>query len=292
MWGVALALGSGLAFSGLDAVRKSLLQRIDPWALLFLLSLGQGTMYALWTTLDGAAWAEIDWGPYLPDLTGLTALQMAANMLFLQALKVGDLSRVVPFLSLTPVLTALAGLGALGESPDGATWIGIGLVTAGTVAVATARVAHGSGSAWRWLLQWDRASLMTLGVATLWSAAAAVDRHALSMVPAAVHALMQSATLTAVTGAVLLFRKDWPSPRTLVDQGPVLGVAMGFGATALGLQLLSMEVLWVSLVETIKRASGALASLLVGRWAFAERIGLRHTVGVILILSGTALVLL
>ena len=145
MWGVALALGSGLAFSGLDAVRKSLLQRIDPWALLFLLSLGQGTMYALWTTLDGAAWAEIDWGPYLPDLTGLTALQMAANMLFLQALKVGDLSRVVPFLSLTPVLTALAGLGALGESPDGATWIGIGLVTAGTVAVATARVAHGSG---------------------------------------------------------------------------------------------------------------------------------------------------
>lgn len=288
MSGTLYALASGLCFAGLDSIRKHLLARLDSWSLLFLLSVGQAASYAIWLLLDPGfqVLSSLEWSRYVGPLGLVAVLQIGANLLFLEALHVGDLSRIVPFLSLTPVMTGLGARLALQQQPTAAEWTGIVLVTVGTVLVAAVRSA---GQTWRL----DRASVMTMGVAALWSSAAAVDQHALAIVPPSVHALMQSAVMAVLVGLSLSARGRLAAALHDVRAvALVFGSAVALGALALGFQLVAMQTVLVSLVETIKRASGSVASLIVGRTFFDERITGLHVLGVSSILVGTALVLL
>ena len=60
----------------------------------------------------------------------------------------------------------------------------------------------------------------------------------------------------------------------------------------LGLLLMSLAYLWVAVAETVRRAVGSVAALVLGRWIFHEPITLAKVVGVALMSVGVALILL
>ena len=61
---------------------------------------------------------------------------------------------------------------------------------------------------------------------------------------------------------------------------------------ALALQLVSIKIVWVGFVETIKRGVGSLLALLFGRLIFSEPLETRRFIAVGLMGAGVALILL
>lgn len=283
MTGWLLAAGGGVCFAALDAIRKRLVERLDTLSLLLVLSIGNTVIYGGWvlTTelqLDAGAYALVG-GPAV-------LMQLAANLLLLKALEVSDLSRTIPFLALTPVLSGLAGQVALGQLPNALQWTGIASVSVGAGLLAFVR------SDGRRELRIDRGSLMAVGTAILWSITAALDKLAIDASSSAVHALLQAAGITIILAIALVVRGD--ARRLLAIRHAWVGClwAVAFGAAALALQFLAIERIWVSLMETIKRATGAVSSLIVGRIWFDESIEAPKLAAVALIVAGTALSLL
>jgi hypothetical protein len=73
--------------------------------------------------------------------------------------------------------------------------------------------------------------------------------------------------------------------------GPLAGGAVAAGF-AYGLQLAAYNVAFVALVELIKRTTGLLSALIVGRAKFAEPITAAKAAGIVLIAAGLPFVIL
>lgn len=283
MTGWLLAAGGGVCFAALDAIRKRLVEDVDTLSLLLVLSVGNTAIYGTWVALTGP---ELDPGAYLVVGGPAVLLQLSANLLLLKALEVSDLSRTIPFLALTPVLSGFAGQIALGQLPNALQWTGIASVSIGAGLLAFVR------SDGRRSVSLDRGSLMAVGTAVLWSLTAALDKLAIDASNAAMHALLQASGITIILGVALVIRGELQRLRSVKKAWRGCLWAIGFGAAALAFQFMAIERIWVSLMETIKRATGAVSSLVVGRIWFQESIDGSKLAAVLLIVAGTALSLL
>lgn len=278
MLGVLLAAGCGVAYGGLDAIRKALLKSYGPVALLIQLTIAQSVLYAAWAGVVGFRFTS----DYLPYGATVVVLQIGANLLLLQALNISELGRTIPFLSLTPVFTAAIGWVALDEAPNETQWAGTVCVTLGAGLLAFLPTKAGR-------LRVDGGSVLAILVSGLWSMTATLDRLAVDASSPASHALLQAGGMSLLLGAWAAWARVPIWPRR---QRPTLFLAIVFGSLALALQLNAIQLTWVSLVETIKRAAGALFALVVGRLRFGETIDTRKLMGVVAVILGTSLVLL
>jgi len=234
---------SSLGFAALDAARKALARQLRPVPLVALLALGQLPLFLLWLALAGDTRLAAG---YAAPASATIGLNVVANLLFIRAVHVSPLSVTIPFLSFTPVFSALLSLALLGEHPALAGWSGIGLVVAGALVVnlrwhaGVASLAHEPGS------------LMMTGVALLWSLAAVLDKRALAFADVPVHAAIQCAGV----GLVLLL--------LLATRGR-LGELRGAGAVR-GTLLLALVAAGVGLAFQF-----VALRLTLGRWSASSR---------------------
>jgi drug/metabolite transporter (DMT)-like permease len=277
--GSLLALGAALAFVAFDVTRKKASRELHPFTLILWLQIVSLPIFATWTLAEGPRWAPAWLGPGLASI----AIQVAANALFITALHISPLSRTIPFLSLTPVLSAAAGAALLDEAPGPLGFVGMFLVTGGAFALAVVRASGG--------LKVERGSLLTMTVAALWSVGSAVDKRALAAASPATHALLLSAGVSLAFIVERGLRGGRAGLAVPVAARSALLWAGLAGAAALGLQLLALEVVLVSTLETVKRAIGGAGALVLGRVVFDERVDLRAWVAVSAMIVGTALVL-
>jgi drug/metabolite transporter (DMT)-like permease len=287
--GALLVLGSAAAYSGLDLTRKLLVRRMPPAALLFYLSIGQLPFFLAWMALTGSG--RVSEGYFLPAAISVI-LNIAANLLFMEAVRVSPLSLTVPFLALTPVFTTLLGIPLLGETPGAVQWTGVAIVVVGALQLnlgaASALTPRG---AWRAFLS-EPGSLMMVFVSLCWSLAMPLDKLALGHADVAIHGVVLNAGVAGGVLAFIVLRRQWRDLRT-VERGPgLLVVAILVSVLGLALLLLSLGFLWVAVVETLRRAIGSIAALVVGRWVFGEQITVPKLLGVGLMSIGVALILL
>lgn len=255
---------SALAFAGLDLIRKLLAGRIAPMVLVLYMSLGAVPILCILLFRFGAG--PISWGYVLPGLGALT-LNFTANLGFIHALKISPLSRTIPLLSLTPVFTALSAVPLLGEIPSSRQGIGILLVVAGAIALN-----GGAERNWAGGILKERGALIMTGVALLWSLSGPLDKLAIGHASVYFHATVMS--LGVGIGALVLLwgQRRLAELRRALQFAPLLLASMVAITLALVFQLLAISGVLVSLVESVKRAMGSLAALLLGRWFFGERI--------------------
>ncbi|MDX1650335.1 MAG: hypothetical protein R3263_10830, partial [Myxococcota bacterium] len=110
--GLALALGSGAGWTGLDVVRKRLTAELSPEAILLGIAAVQVPMHGallLWTGVP-----EIQPGFFLWVALAV-ATAVGSNWLLTVAVRIAPLSGTVPLLSFTPVFAAATSAGRLGE---------------------------------------------------------------------------------------------------------------------------------------------------------------------------------
>ena len=284
-----LVVLSSFAWGGFDALRKLLADRLAPMALLCLLTLASVPLFAVWAAVEG--WPAIRPGYTLPA-TASIALNVAANLAYIVALRKAALSVTIPLLSLTPAFAALLAIPLLGERPSLVQGAGILLVVLGAFGLnlpAGERISPaGAFRSWRR----DPGALWMVAVALLWSLTIPLDKMAVARASGPFHGLVLNA---GVAAAMLIALTAQGRLRELGNVRHVRGAfvaALAVSVAALGLQLLAIQVLWVSLVETLKRGIGNVLAVILGRLMFGEPVTGRKLGAVALMGAGVALLLL
>jgi len=277
-----LVLASSVAWGGFDALRKLLVDRIPPLTLICLLTLASVPLFAVWVMVDGMP--AVLPGYAVPALTSV-ALNIAANLGYIAALRKSALSVAIPLLSLTPAFTALLAVPLLGERPTVVQGLGILMVVAGAVGL---NLHAGELRSWRR----ETSALWMVAVAFLWALAIPLDKLSVERASGPFHGLVLNAGVALGTLAGLAAQgrlRELAQVRTV--RGP-FAVSLVVSAAALGLQLIAIQHLWVGLVETLKRGIGNLLAVLLGRLLFAEPVTVHKVAAVALMIAGVALVLL
>src|SRR5690606_12298660 len=119
--GLLFTVLSSLGWAGFDVVRKHMVRRLDPGALVVLVNLVQVPGFVVWLLVEGP---RIEAG-YLKFFWGSLLLNLAAHLLFFRSVRLSPLSSTIPLLGLTPVFTALVGMSWAGEYVTERQWVGI-----------------------------------------------------------------------------------------------------------------------------------------------------------------------
>lgn len=282
-----LTIGCAFAFSLTDLLRKLVTQRARPLPLLTVMSAGMAPFFFAWWIWQGSAGPAPSY--WLPGVTS-AALNLVANLAFLEAVRIAPLSVTIPVLSLTPVFTTLLAIPMLGEVPSARQLGGVALVVAGVVWLHAAG-GRGASVANLWRSLWhERGSQLMALTALLWSVAMPLDKLALAAAGAPFHGLALNLGVAAGTLVVLASRGRTGELRRLGAHWPLLSLLVLVGGVALVLILLAITETWIGFIETMKRGLGSFLALVWGRLFFGEPIAGNKLVAVALIAAGVALI--
>ncbi len=261
--GIWLTIAAALAWSAFDACRKTLVASTRPAPLAAALAWAQAPVFALW------AWAEADshiQASYLVPGLKVALLNTVACLGFFTALRRADLSRTVPLLSLSPVFASLLSAWVLDERLHSEQWVGVALVVGGALLLAKPRRdSHGARD-------WRGPAWMTL-TALFWAGTTVYDKVSLQHASMAAHAGVQTLALALALSLWLAARGQLNAMATVQQRPVVFIVGVLVSTLALGLQLEAISLIPVGIMESLKRATGMVAALLVGRLVFNEALG-------------------
>jgi len=279
-----LGLLTAAAWSSLDVLRKRLSGRISPEWLAFALILGPAPMFIVMAAWQGIAPTD---PVYLPIAAACGLLYAVANILFLWALRLSPLSATVPMLALTPAFTALVAWPLLGERLNLVGGVGIAAVALGAFVLMIDRDSGRPSPR-----KFHRGSVVMVAVAALFACAGPLDKLGLRFASVGFHSVSVALVAGAVVGLYALRRERAGAPRRARGQlGWVIAAAVVM-AIAQVTQLAAIQVLQVSLVESLKRGIGMSMAVVVGRVSFAEPITAGKVVALALMLGGALVLLL
>ena len=285
---IALLIGCSIAFSFSDLFRKLLASWVTPLPLLFALSAGMVPVFAGWYWFEGAAAPEASY--WIPGL-GSTILNVASNLALLEAVRRSPLSLTIPLLSLTPVFTSILAIPVLGEVPGPRQWVGIATVVAGAFWMNLDLGELSLRNAWRTFSS-EPGSRLAVVVALLWSLAMPLDKIAVLSSSPAFHGLILSSGVGVAVVLLAWLRGSLGRFRELLIRPGLVLAGLGVSILAIALQLVAIAIVWVGLVETMKRGIGSLLSQVWGRLVFNERLEPQRLLGVLAMAVGVALILL
>ena len=278
-----------LGWAGLDVLRKLLAPHLSPLAVVFWVALGQLPVLAVW----GASTGLLLPSPrYVLVAGGSIALNVVANVAFVKALARSPLSLTVPLLSLIPALTAAFAVPLLGEHLRLHQVGGILLVAAGALLLGGAMAGGLSLAGWCRALLREPGTPLMLTVAACWSLALPLDKIGVREVGAAHHGAALCGGVAFATLALLFLRGGRKELRLSWRVAPILAAAIAVAIVALAAQLLAITMVFVGVVEAVKRVVGNLGALVVGATVFGEGVGWRKAAALLAMAAGVVLILL
>lgn len=282
---VLVLVAASLAWSGLDLLRKLLVAEVSALPLLVAMTLGLVPVFALWVAVDGRT--AVAPGYVWPALASVL-LNIAANLAFFEAVKRSPLSLTIPFLSFTPAFAALGAVPLLGERPRALQVAGIALVVAGGLVIHSG----GGGALLGALrsLRAERGSVLMLWVALLWGATISFDKIAIGHASEPMHGMISLGGVGLGALVILAVRGRLGDLAQLRRRPGLVALALVAGSVALGLQLVAIKLLWVSLVESVKRGIGNTVAVVLGRTVFGEPVTASKVAAVLLMAAGVVLV--
>ncbi len=265
--GLLFASLSSLFYVALDVLRKLLGQKMAAVPVAIGLNLGALPVYigAL------AATGPNTWdGTFAAVASLLAGTQAVASLLYVEAVTLSPLSLTVPYLSLTPVVSALVALVMVNEVPHLLGAVGIVLVAGGTLALQAddhtqfrtlVFAPFSEPGSWRMLI-----------VAVLWGITTPLNKIAIAHGSEALLAGWIAVGSTALLGVWWGFgmagRLQAQEPFSL-QTASLLALAALLVAGAVLCQFFAYREMLVAYVETIKRF-GSLLTVLIGTLAFGE----------------------
>jgi drug/metabolite transporter (DMT)-like permease len=224
-------------------------------------------------------------------IVALVPLEVAAMLLYMQAIRDHPLSLTLPYLAFTPVFVILTGFVLLGErvSPKGAGGVLLVVIGAWLLNVRHARLRE-----WRsWgaplaAILYEPGSRMMLAVALLYSLTATMGKGALQYMAPRHFGAFYFAVLGAVV--TLLFAAPRPAILRTIWRRPwgVLAVT-AFNATMVYTHFLAIQRVEVAYMIAVKRTS-LLFGILYGALFFRERDLASHLLAGALMVVGVFLI--
>ncbi len=240
------------------------------------------------------AWLDSDWvvasGYWLPA-TGSMVVNVLANLAYMQSVRLSPMSATVPLLSLTPAFATLVSIPLLGEVPGVVPGVGVVIVVLGALVLNAPARAATSPVAWVQGFRQEPGSRYMIAVALLWSLSPALDKRAVEHAGTGFHALFLSVGIAVALFLVLLVQRRLNEVRVREGMALPLMLAGLVGVVALALQLWAIQLVWVGLMETLKRGIGAVLALAIGHALFAEKIDQRKVLAVVIMTVGVWMVI-
>ncbi len=265
--GVLFASLSALLYVTLDVLRKLLGQQLAAVPVAIGLNLGALPVFLGALVATGPHTWD---GTFAAVATVLAGTQALASLLYVQAVTLSPLSLTVPYLSVTPVVSALVAVVIVHEVPHLVGAVGIVLVAGGTLALQaddhtpfrTVVVApFAEPGSWRMLI-----------VAVLWGVTTPLNKiaiaHGSEALLAGWIAVGSAALLGGWWGVGRAGHGPAQAPLSL-RTAALLALAALVVAGAVLCQFFAYRALLVAYVETIKRC-GSLVTVVIGTLAFGE----------------------
>lgn len=213
----------------------------------------------------------------------------AWSILYMKALRLSELSKVIPLMAFNPIFTALLGLLVFQETISLAGWLGILCISVGIYSVNSNPQLVRTD----WLsplknMVADRGAQAMLGVAFLWSLGAHLSKIRVDG-STPIFATFTGGLIGLVTVyAVALYLHQTISLKTYFrHKGSFLTVGF-FNSLTIFLSSLALQTGTATYVSAVKRGS-IVASLFTGKIFFGERISRYKAVGVAVITVGIVL---
>jgi drug/metabolite transporter (DMT)-like permease len=270
--GFQLAALASLSFVLLDILRKVLGRRLPPVQVVVGLNCGAAVVFATALAADGVP--PMDMVFVAVALVEVVTFALS-SVLYVQAVALSPLTLTVPYLALTPVVSALVAAAVLGEMPGWQGWAGITLTVFGALllhldpGITLGRLLRAPFR--------EPGSRRMMAVALIWGMTTSLDKIAIRHGSEALLGLWLS------LGGALLLAALRQVDRTLGDlphivfqvqrpafREPLLYLASLISAIAVLCQYFAYQELMVAYVETVKRAGGLLSAL-AGLTLFGER---------------------
>lgn len=280
MIGLPLALGCAVAWAVADVARKGLVANVPVLALQLCLVLIPLPGFLLWAAVGTGpdpSWAYV--GPGLGSLAANLLLSLA----LLEGLKRAPLGVVIPLLSTSPLFSAALEAAWLGGLPTARQGLGLGLIVGGALllAVDVRRMALSGGDV-------VRGAALGLTAAALMATATVVDKVAIQHLEVGVHASLQAVAMGVVLGGLLAARGQLADLRRVGKHWALLLLAGGAMMSALGLQLLALQVMLAGVVEGLKRGVGLTLSVVNGKLLFGEALSGPRIAAALILCGGVA----
>lgn len=281
---------SALAWSGFDLSRKALATRLPATEAVILLMLVQIPIFVLLSFWESQIILNTRY--WLPAFASI-AMNVIANILFLESLRRAPVSLALPMLSFTPVFSALSSWLLIHESLQAGQIIGIALIVGSTFYLQSEANEAPSGRD-----QKIRTGLLLMiVVALLWSLTPITDKICLRFTSPSWHAALQS---VGIVFLLLFYRLRNASfgigILSLWQQGTtnrrLIFIAGTCACAALFFQLQAIREYEVALFEALKRSVGLLCAIAGGFFFFQEAITTRKIIGALGLGLGIAFVLL
>ena len=227
-------------------------------------------------------------GYWAPGL-GVFVFNIGACLLFFEALRRSPLSVTIPILAFVPVFAALGGWFTLQEHLLWQQWVAVALVGLGALFLNTVpddyrRPLHFLGSLGR-----ETGSLLMIGVALCWAATSVLDKMAMEHCSPEMHAGVQTLAMGVVLTLWLSIRGRSREMLGVMEYPAAFFGGVAVAVVALGLQLYALQILYVGLMEGIKRAFGIVMAIVLGRLLFGEALSSGKIVAGILMGGGVFL---
>lgn len=263
MWFI-LGLSSGLFHALQSMVSKKALEGLNSYLVAFAysaFSLPYFLIALLWTDLppvNSTFW----WA-----LIATSILNVIGIVLLMKAIKIGELSLTMPFLSFTPIFLILTSKLMVGESPGLMGILGILLIVGGTYAL---EVKNGGGIAgpFRAFLK-NKGGQLVLLVAFIYSISSNLDKIIIQNSDPFTRNVSVLAMMTVMLFLLIQF-KSKQKISEIKSKYKLLALAGFFAALTLVFQMAALTTGIVPYVISLKRTS-ALFSVILGFIAFKER---------------------
>ncbi|MAD46610.1 MAG: hypothetical protein CMI02_19015 [Oceanospirillaceae bacterium] len=277
------ALISAVAWSLFDLARKHLTASVAPLVLSFWLAACVAPVYLLVWLFSGATAPAA--GYWLPGCISLLAAAVA-SFSFIKALASGEMARLIPVLSLTPVFASVFSWLLLNETIRAGQ--GVAIVTI----VVAIFLLQGGAKLLRDPSHAGPGFALMLLVSVCWGVGAVFDKWALQSAPISFHGTFQSggtALLTYLAYLLLEVRKQQaPAFPVFTAPLPFLLMAVAVFAVAVSCQWMAITQIHPGVVETIKRGTGILGAALWGVWLFNESVSRWQLLLMAVIVAATA----
>ena len=278
LYGLTLLILASLCWSGLDVLRKILVQRIEPITLTAALCAGQSILFFVLYVFNNHPLPSASYWP-IGVLCALIALFGALGLNW--SLRISPLSQSIPMLSLTPAFAMIHGELLLDESLSAVQIVGLLCSVMGAAG-------FGLGKGW----SKAKGAYIMVGVSFLFSLTMALDKLAIQHAEITTHALFQSTLITLSLGLYLLATRQLGDVHILWDSKKLYVFSVVLFTLAVGLQLEAVSWLSVTLLEAGKRCIGLFASLFLGVYFFSEPIAREKLASAVLLAVGVCIVLL
>lgn len=226
-------------------------------------------------------------------LLGTVSINVVANLMFLRAVQLSPLSLTTPYLSFTPVFTALLSMPFYGEFPTAWGWAGIAVVCLGAFFLNPGDQEHGP-LAPLIALKTERGSLYMIAVSLMWSITPLIDKSGTELTSPLFHTWALSFAVAVVFFIYRVTRDGGVGE--LIEEGRQRQGWLVFGALtavlAMMLQMASYTYAEIAYVETIKRAVGVLVAIGAGALLFGEGQLGRRVLAALVMIAGVAMLML